>query len=37
LIVTAVNAQANSLKKISFVFDWYSSPMTTDVRLIATT
>ena len=30
----AVHAQANSLKKISFVFDRYSSPMTTDVRLI---
>jgi hypothetical protein len=35
LIVTAVNAQANSLKKISFVFDRYSSPMTTDVSLIS--
>jgi hypothetical protein len=34
VMAVAAQAQANSLKKISFVFDWYSSPGTTDVRLI---
>ena len=33
-ITAGVQAQANSLKKLSFVVDQYSSPSTTDVRLI---
>lgn len=33
-MTAGVHAQANSLKKISFVFNHYSSPTTTDVRLL---